>query len=90
MCIRDSRIASRPAGWNNGDTVYRPYIRQHVEENRMSCLMECRDTLFFIGYDPALFLGADPYFDEGSLNLSLIHIFYGFLVQLDLQYLLRS
>ena len=45
----------------------------------MSCLMECRDTLFFIGYDPALFLGADPYFDEGSLNIFLLQVYPVFL-----------
>ena len=56
-------------GRNNGYGVDRSHIRQHMEQDRMTCLVICRNLLLLVGNNAALLLCTDSYFDKRPLNI---------------------
>ena len=66
------RITGCPhSGRDHGDRMDRSHIRQHMEQDRMTCLVVSGDLLFFLADDPTLFLLADADFDEGTADIFL-------------------
>ncbi len=67
-------IARSPhSGWNNGNRIHRPHIRQHMEQNGMPCLVVGRNLFLPVGNDPALLLCADTHLYEGLPDILLHH-----------------
>ena len=58
---------------DNGDRIDRLHIRQHMEQDRMACLMVCGDPFFFIRNDFTALLRTDAHFDESRLDIGLAH-----------------
>ena len=52
--------------------MHRSHIREYMEQNRMTSLMECGNAFFFLGNNTAAFLSTDSNFDKCTLDIFLL------------------